>query len=245
MRLELPILLKRLFNLEGNHNPEKLLDVRESLVAFININELYVDAQDDEDFELARDAIRFIDALNTYAETSNKEKGYSHLRSFFKRLEKTDKWNYYDLHLFVGSINFIATVDETIALATTVIKIMDNFKSIRDTTVLEGIFACNMCSRILYSKYFEDSTRSDLANHFDHWFSKIERLREINDYDLGLPFIVTEIREAIFYQKEDKLEKLSTELYEAFGEEAAGMIVSESDSYVNCNVYKMLKEKVS
>jgi len=244
LKLELTIILKELFALGGNHDPEKALGIRKELVGFINEGELYLEREYNNNFETAKAAIYFIDANNIYAMTSDRVEGYLHMKPFFERLMKFEIWGYYDLHLFIGSINFIVKIEDAIELSSKALLAMENFKDAHNTAVMEGVLACNMCSRLLYAKYFDESSRIDLSEHFKSWFSRLEPLVELN-YELNLPFLATEIRRALFNQDEEKLQELCKELHEAYDEDIESAITTEISFHTNSRKYKTLQDKAS
>ena len=244
LKLELTIILKELFALGGNHDPEKALGVRKKLVGFINEEELYLKREYSEDFETAKAAIYLIDAMNVYATTSDRVEGYLHMKPFFERLIQFEIWGYYDLHLFISSINFIVKIEDAIELSSKALKAMENFKDAHNTAVMEGVLACNMCSRLLYAKYFDESSKVDLAEHFNRWFSRLEPLVEIN-YELSLPFLATEIRQALFNQDDKQLQELCKDLHEGYDEDVESAITNEISFHTNSPKYKALQEKAS
>jgi len=240
MKLELAIILKELFGLKGNHSPEKLLEKRKKLKKFISDEELYFEAGYSEDFEISKDAIHFIDATNICATTPEKIKGYIHMKPLFQRLMKLDTWNYYDIQLFIGSINFITTVEEAAELASKAMKVIHAFRGTHNTDVMEGVLACNMCSFLLHTKYFSDNVKVDLTSQFNSWFSRIEPLEELN-YELSFPFMATEIRQALFNQDDKRLHELCEELHEIHEEEIECAIKNEINFYTNSPKYKALQ----
>jgi len=244
LKLELTIILKQLFALGGNHDPEKALGIRKKLKEFINEEELYLKREYESDFETAKNAIHFIDATSIYAATSDRMEGYYYMKAFFERLTKTDSWNYYDLQLFVCSINFIVTVEEATQLGFKTLQVIESFKDAQNTAVIEGVLACNMCSRLLYGKYFDERSSIDLVEQFNSWFSRLKSLVELN-YELSLPFLATEIRQALLYQDDVKLEELCKELYEAYDEDIVSAIQNTVSLYTNSKMYKMSQDKVS
>jgi len=244
LKLELTIILKQLFALGGNHDPEKAFRIRKKLVGFINAEELYLKGEYDNDFETAKNAIHLIDAMNVYAVTSDRMEGYFHMRSFFEQLASFEIWGYYDLHLFIASINFIVKIEDAIELSSKALVSIENFKDAHNTAVMEGFLACNVCSRLLYAKYFDQNSFADLTEHFNRWFSRLEPLVELN-YELNLPFLATEIRQALFNQDDAKLQERCKELYETYDEDIVSTIQNTVSLYTNSKIYKMSQDKVS
>jgi len=239
VNIELTVALKELFALGGNHNPERLFEVRKKISNIISEKELYLKSEYSEDFEIAKNALRLIDATNAYAIKSDRMEGYAHMKLFFEHLVQIDAWSFYDIQLLIISMNFIITVEEAVELASKAVQAINRFKADQNTDVMEGVLACNMCSRLLYAKYFDDDVKIDLAEQFNSWFSKLEQLTESN-YQLDLPLLATQIRQAIFNQNQERILELCEELKENYEEDIENGIKNGVSFYTNSERYNSL-----
>jgi len=239
--LKLVTTLDRVFALGGNHNTDKAIEIRTQLLDYIREEELFLKHQHEynKNFVTAINAICFIDANNAYATTSARMDGYFHMKPFFEYLMDVDTWNYYELKLLVGSMNFIIAAEEAIELASKAVQAINRFKADQNTDVMEGYLALNLCSRLLYAKYFDDDVKVDLTKQFNNWLSRLEKLAETN-HQLDLPFLITQIREAIFNQNQERILELCEELKENYEEDIENTVKNGISFYVNSKKYTAL-----
>jgi len=198
MKSELIEILEELFAIGGNHDILKALELRRKLKVFLNHDEQLLGDQNSENVVIAKDAIRFIDANNTYANTSSVVEAGRHLNSFFDRLLNQEKWNRYELKIFIGSSHLTKDVEQAIRLGVeAIIKFVEFYDDSR-TGVLEGLLSCNICSRILHAKYFDDvDEKYFLSSEFKKWFSRLRHLAQEHE-ELELSNLVTKVRYALF-----------------------------------------------
>jgi len=218
LKLELIEMLKQMFALGGNHETFKSSEVRKKLLGFLKAEkeEFLLSYQNNENIIVAIDAIRFIDANNIFAKTSNRIEAGIPVKPFFERLMQLDNWNFYELKFLISLLAFTKNTEQLVELAIKAEQTIRNFRVIDNTDISEGYLACNVCSRLLYAKYFDDDVQTDLAGEFSKWFSNLERLTESNS-ELELLFLATKIRQSIFnknFQKIDDLFKIAETNYD-------------------------------
>ena len=201
--------------------------------------------QDNENVIIAKDAVRFIDAHNVYAATSDRIEASVHMKKCFDRLTQSENWNYYDLKFLVSSVHLIESIEQALELGSKSMLEMVHFRASSNTDIWEGYLALNMCARLLIAKYFDSDIKINLPLRFEEWFSKLERLAEKNS-DLSLPFTVTKIRKAIFHKDQDQIFKLREELETNYDEDVVNIVRSEISFYLLSERYNSkLKPEIS
>jgi len=230
-------ILENLFSTGGNYNKLKLIEVKNRLLDFIDAERLSSDSQNNANAILAEDAVCFIDANNIYATTTNRVEASKHMQSFFKRLTELDEWNYYEIKFLVSSLIFTEDVKQALELSELATLKIVKFRNISKTDVLEGYLSFNLCSRILYAKYFDHHIEDDLSKSFDTWFLKLKHLAEKNNI-LELIFIVTEIKRTLFYQIPEETGELCRKVEGRYSEKIADMIKGEVSFYLGSESYK-------
>ncbi|MCL1990941.1 MAG: hypothetical protein FWG67_08645 [Defluviitaleaceae bacterium] len=243
IQMKLVGVLEKMFDIGGNHDVKKSLEIREELLEFLRGEELLLAPLEDENVLLAKNAIHFLDANETYAQTSNMTQARTRLQPFFKRLLASDDWNYYELKLLVGSIYLASDAEEAQTLAIKGSERSADFRVTKNVDVLEGGLACNLCARFLYAKYFEmDTDAAFIAEEFETWFHKLRELEE-RHYELELPLQVTEIRHAILKQDEVELAKLMEKFEDEsdYLEDVINLVISEVRFYTTSKGYLALK----
>ena len=212
LKSELVEILKQMFELGGNHETFKLSEIRRELIDFLKVEKekTLLSYENNENIVVAIDAIRFIDANNIFAKTSDRIKASIPIEPFFERLIVLDNWNFYELKFLISLLPFIKNVGRAVDLAIKAKQVITNFRVIINTDISEGYLACNICSRLLYARYFAEDVEVEIDQEFAKWFSRLERLTVSNN-ELEVLFLATRIRKAIFdndFQKVDDLFKI-------------------------------------
>jgi len=230
--LKLVSILQKLFAFGGNHNIDECIKIKNEFLDFIIEDNLFLKHQyeHNENYMMAINGIRFIDANNAYAVTSNRAEGYFHMKPFFEHLLKSDTWHYYELHLLINSIYLCETIEQALELAGRAVAPIAKFRDNIDTDILEGYLALNICAIIFNAKFHDNSL--DCMEEFNAWFSKLEELAEINQ-QLEVPFLVTQIRHAFLNQDQEpeQFAKLFSEL-SVDDEEIEKAIKNEIDNII-------------
>ena len=223
-------ILEELFAIGGNHDTVKTFSIRKKLIDFMIDHNLFL-KDSDKNFIMIKDTIRFIDAHTNLATTTNRNEASTCLKPFFKRLNEMqpDDWNYYELHLLISSLHLVDKVKQALDLGTKSIIAIAKFEDINNVDLLESCVACNICYRILYAKYF-DNIKMDLTNHFETWFKKLENLAK-EDSKIELDFLVTKIRQALFYQNRKLIRELLDELKTKYDEKIFDIVSKEVGTY--------------
>jgi len=232
-------LLEELLALGGNHDSTKTIKMRNKFFDYIRAEEFVLNRLDDENFILATDAIRLIDAHNIFASKTNQREASIHLKPFFDRINETqiNTWNRYELRFLINSIHLTGAVEKAVELSEKAMKSLVKFYENKEQ--MECALACNMCAHLLYTKYF--CTNIDLnllANEFKIWLRRLEKVAE-NDNDSKLPLmlLVTKIREALFHQSAHEAHQLHGELEKYYDEAIAKSINNEIHSYTTAKEY--------
>lgn len=243
---ELLAITNELFAIGGNHNIPKLIAVRNKLLEFIKINEYFLTegGELDENFIIAKDTIRLIDASNIYANTNNSRDAYHQMKPFFERVKRDfTELNYYDIELIVCSIEYTKSAEEAHEIATKALKKLVDFRDSRNTNMLEGALAVNVCACLLRAKYSNYDSEIDLTETFDTWFSRLERLVE-KAKRLEYPFLLTQVRQAIFYKNQEQINACYEQLKASCDEDIISLISNEIEFYINAESYTNLKGEV-
>jgi len=227
-------IVEEFFESVGNHDLTKYMEIRHKLLEFIKDEDLFL-TTDDENFILATDIIRSIDANSIYAKTTNNKKAYHHIEPFLKRIIELDsnEWDYDELKLVINSINFTDSMRQAIELAHKASERIIGFQIVRLTDNVEGALACSMCSRILNAKYFDNDVEIDLAKEFDNWLDKLEYLTEANKESEYLEMIwhITKIRKQIFHKNDAHIFTLCDGLLPRYDKQIGQMIGNEVKFY--------------
>ena len=238
LKSELVERLEELFAIGGNHDTVKSIEMRHKFKGFLSQDEYLLGDhdRDNENVRIARDTIRFIDANNTYANTSCVVEASKHLNPFFDRLLQQEKWNYYELLFFVGSSHVTESVEQAIRLGLeAIIKSVEFYNKDR-IGILEGHLSCNTCARILYAKYFDEDADKKyfLSGEFQNWFERLRRLAR-DHKELEVQSLVTKIRHALFERNETA--KYMKELEENHDKKIVDSIEREVQFYMTSNGY--------
>jgi len=237
LKPELIEILEELFTIGGNYDRLKSIEVKNRLLDFIKAEELLLDCQNNVNTILANDAVSFIDANNVYAATTNRIEASIHIQPFFQRLIDLNDWNYYEIKFLVSSLIFTENVKQALDLGTLATLNLIKFRNINKTDILEGYLASNVCSRILYAKYFDNHVKVDLSEQFTDWFLKLKSLAEKNSV-LELTFIATQIRQTLLYQILEETAELCRKVEGIYTEKIADMIKGEVSFYLRSERYK-------
>jgi len=237
LKPELIEILEELLAIGGNYDIPKALAMRHRFKEFLSRDEQLLGDQDDENNIIAKDAIRFIDANNSYSNNTNVAEANVHLNSFFKRLLKQKKWSYYELEFFIGSSFLTESVEQAILLGVEAIINCVGFYEKNHIGVLEGVLSANICSRILHAKYFDDvDNKFYLSEEFKNWFSRLRHLTKEHS-KLELSSLITKIRHALFEKNEDLIPQYLQELEAKYSGEIANLINREVHFYMTSERY--------
>jgi len=223
-------LLEELFSIGGNHDIKKKVEIRQKIIDFMTADNLFL-KNDDDNFIMIKDTIRFIDAQNEFAITTNRDGASAHIKCFFDRISKMqpEQWNYYELKLLVSSLFLIEKIDQAFKLGDNALIAIQQFEDINKVDVFKSSVACNICCRILYAKYF-DNVKTNLSDQFERWFEKLEVLAK-EDNHIALDYLVTQIRKAVFYQKRDEIRELLEELETKHNKKIFDVVFKEVSIY--------------
>jgi len=240
LSLELAEILEDLFALGGNHNTVRLLEIRNNLISFLSTEAVLLGCLTNADNVMARDAIRFIDANNIYAKTTNRITASTQIRPFLTRLIKSHhSWNIYELNMLIGAMNYTDHAEQAVALATKATKQIVNFRLVENIASLEGCLATNLCSRILYAKYFDDHVDVALDEQFDAWYLRLKQLARSN-HNLDFILLVTKIRKAIFHHDQAKIEQYLEQLGTQYDETIVNIVKNGIQFYTDSKEYQAL-----
>jgi len=235
-------LLEELFAIGGNHDAMRTFEIRNKFLELLREEHHLLALEDNEDAVLAKDAIYFIDAHHIYATTTDRTEAYLRIQPIFERLMQADGWNYYEIKFVITSLSFTISLEQAIELGTKAVQRLLNFKVANDADYIEGVLACNMCSRILYAKYFDADVKLNLVEDFSLWLSKLKRLTE-KESKLEVGLLATEIREAILNKNQEQIFKLLDKLESKYDKNVANTISNEINSYLVSKKYNPLLHK--
>jgi len=239
-------LLQDLFAAGSNHDIEKNILIRTKLVNFMTDNNLFLKDQN-KNFIMIKDAIRFIDAHTILATTTNQNEAGICLKPFFRRLYVIlpENWNYYELKFLIGSLHLVEDIKQALRLGYKSLTVVSKFENAENKGVFESAIICNVCNRILYAKYF-DNTVNDKINltlEFDSWFEKLENMPK-KDSEIEFHFLLTKIKKALFFQNRQLVGELLGELQTEYDEKIFDVVNKEVITYytqfkkeVNANVH--------
>ena len=233
LKSELIEMLKQIFESGGNHDPFKLSEIREKLIDFLKAEKekSLLSYENNENIVIAIDAVRFIDANYIFAKTSNRIEASIPVKPLFDRLIQLDDWNYYELKFLIGLINFAPNAEQAVRFAAKAEKAIMNFQIADNTDVSKGALACNVCSRLLYAKYFDDDVKDELTQEFSTWFCKLEQLAKLNN-ELEVLFLATRIRQAIFNNDFQEVDELFKRVVANSDEKIVKVVKSEICFYI-------------
>lgn len=233
-------IIEEVFESGWNHDPECDQAVRNKLIDFLREEDHLLLPFDEENLMLARNAIRFMDADRIYAKTTKSKEAYIHAKALLDHLmvlEASD-WNHYELNFAISSVHFTETMEQSIELAEKARKSIVQFKLKKNTDMLEGYLALNMCARILNAKYFDKHHPIELLSEFKRGLNSLEYLADLNS-DLELPLLITKIRWKIFNRDESDIFTLCEQLLPHYDERIGKMIRSEVDFYLEAGVFDL------
>jgi len=247
MNTKLTKILDEFFSLGGNHDQIRLLEIRNQLLDFLRIEEILLAEHTDENLLIAKDAIRLIDASNIYVETTNRNLASIHVKPFFDRLRKNKEWSYCEIQLFVCAINYIEDAEDAVSLAEDARLRLSEFKIVKPVDMLEGVLACNLCSRLLYALYF-DNRLTDLTDNFYFWLEDqfiawrncLKDLENKNE-QLEFLFLITEIRMALFQQDDQKMKRHRFILAQNYDQQIIKTIKSGIHYYEYSDEYQQMR----
>jgi len=235
LKSELTGILNELFALGGNQDVLKLNEIRKRLVDFLSHTEQLLGCQDNENVIIAKDAVRLLDALSVYAETTDRNKANSHVQPFFDRLIQSDGWSQCDLQFLITSVEYIKNVEQLLELSDRAISEISKYQDNNNSAILEGYLAFNMCSRILYAKFFDDA-KTDFLVQFATWALKLENLLDKNN-ELSQISLITQIRRAIFHRAPTEIVKLCEDLKNNYDENIHSTVEKEVRFYITSEKY--------
>ena len=238
LKQELVDTLEELFALGGNQDLIRLTEVRSKLVYFLSQTEQLLGCQDNENVVIAKDVVRFCDANVVYADTTNRAKANKHIQPFFDRLLQLDSWSSYELKILTSSVEYIENVDQLREFSHRVILEFSMFENPEHTKYpdeLKGYFALNMCSRLLYAKFFDDADDEFLVP-FMTWAFELEELSERNN-ELAEISLVTQVRRAVFHQSPLDMSKLLIQLKNDYDAKVYAAIEKEVGFYLASEKY--------
>jgi len=239
---ELLELLEELFTIGGSHDISKSIEIRKKLKEFLIKDEYLLGNQSNENVITAKTAIRFIDANNVYANTSDVTKASMYLNGFFNNLiSKKENWTYYEAQFLIASCHLTQSVEQTVLLGNKAISSFVNFYDNDYLGIMEGILSCNICARILYAEYFEEGINSKeyLADEFKNWFTKLRLLAQ-KHHELELSNLVTKIRYSLFNKEKEWVDKYLEELENNYGPQIAKVINREVLYYTSTEQFNIV-----
>ena len=237
LKPELIEILQELLSIGGNQDISKSMELRNRLREFLSQDDQLFCDHDNANVVMAKDAIRFIDANNAYANNTNVAEANAYLNSFFERLLKEKKWSYYELELFIGSSFLTESVEQAIRLAIEAIINCVNFYDNSRIGILEGILSANICARILHAKYFDDiDDKFYLSKEFKDWFARLRHLTKEHS-ELELSNLVTKIRHALSEKNEVQIPQYVQELENKYSVEIVNLMNREIHFYMTSKRY--------
>ena len=212
---ELATILDEMFAIGGNHDVKKDLEIRNKIINSFSLEELLLEDHNEINIRVGKSALHYLDANAVHVQTTDTATASKYMMPFFERLLQSDDWNYYELKLLIASMYLTPNIEQAHKLYVKAIKRISEFQVVREVDIQEGYLALNMCARLLYTKYFEDDVDIDwVTDQFETCFHRLEVLESIEDnYQLGIPLLVTKIRQAIFKQDEKPIREFMDELY--------------------------------
>ena len=239
MKAELIALLDELSSTGGNYNTTALIAIRRKFMNFLSQDEYLLHYENDENMLIAKDALHFIDAYNTYAVTNDRVESSKHLQFFFKRLIDAEKWNYYELAFLVSSLNITESTKQALVLIDKAYKMIDIFKADVRSELIEGHLATNVLSVLLGARFSGDHGGIHLESEFDRWFFKLEMLAEKNT-ELKILLDTSEIRQAVFNLNSRLMNQLFQKFESSYDEKIVKALGKEVDAYIASKKYTEL-----
>jgi hypothetical protein len=239
LKAELIKILEKLFALGGNHDTTRLLEMRDDFLDFLREEDQLFMSHSHKNITLAKDAVYFIDAHNTYAITTSRVEAGRQMKHIFERLINAQKWNYYELKFLIGSLHFTDSVKHSLLLANKSLEILRDFKADPRSDYLAGLVAFNTISRILHAKFFDDHHGVNLEEAFAQWFFKLE-LQIPNNDELQMHFKIAEIKQAVFRQNIQAINQHMKEFETNYDEKMLKLITSEVNFYISSKRYNLL-----
>lgn len=236
LKVQVLEILEKLFALGGNHDTARLLELRNEFLNFLRREEQLFMSRDDESIVIAKDSIRFIDALNAYATTSSIIEASNHVQIFFERLANSEKWNYYEINLLIGSLGYTKDIKQTLTLANKAIEVLMDYTADTRSKYLSGSIAFNTISRILYTKFFDDELGIDLEKELNQWLLKL-KLQVLNENKLKIPYEVAQIKQAVFNKDRILIIERMNDFEKKYDENIFKVVSREIDSYIISDRY--------
>lgn len=237
-------IIEEYFMFDNVHEPASLISTRRSLIDFLR-HERNLFAINNTNVLIAKDLIRLIDAHNIYTTTSDRSASSECIQPFFDRLLICDDWSYYDLKILSQAIMYAPTAEFAIHLGAKSIMPIVSVRLAGTSDIIQGKLAGNLCSRLLYAKYFDENVTIDLNDKFMTWFKKLERLAE-NNRTLALSYLQNQVRHALFNQNQEEIFRLCDLVKKDFPEQHANVVISTVSFYTSSKRYNaMLYEGVS
>jgi len=243
LKAKLEKILKELFALGGNHNVDRMFELRDDFLAFLGEEEQIFMQHDDDNIVIAKDAIRFIDSATELERTSDDVKAGAHMRYFYDRMIDKDRWHYYELKILAGSLNRVVDVNQTFILADKAIEQLRHYQTDIFADVLAGVIAYHVLTRIFLAKFYEVDTHGiDLDAKFESWLLKLKLQLERTDR-LAVHYKAVEIKQALFGFEPHEVERLMQELKSSCDEKIFRAIESEINFYMGKDRYTQLYKK--
>ena len=220
------------FAIGGNHDLPAYQKSRIEILDFLREEDIMLLPWDDENIVLGKDLIHYIDATINFSETTNREEAYRFLKPFLDRMLETDEnnWHYYHLKLIVSCLGFTDTIEDALLLEKKILHRAAQFSQLRDTQILEAVTACQMGTRILEVKLFEQNVSDKLERKFKN---QIRKLKDLTDADKSLEFYwyLGRIRWEIFNGHLKSARNLCDELESYADKRVAQMMRKEVEIY--------------
>lgn len=238
-------ILEDYFAIEDTYVPANLIPIRKRFLEFLRAEENLLAPVDNKNVVIAKDTIRLIDAHNIYTTTSDRIASSWQIQPFFDRLLTYDDWSYYELKILADAIMFAPTASLGVQLGAKSILPIVAVRLAGSSDLIQGRLAGNLCSRLLYAKYFEDDNTIDIEDKFLTWFKKLERLAE-NNKTLALAYLQNQVRHALFFQHQEEIFRLCELVKTELHEQKANAFISTVSFYTAAKKYNaMLYEGVS
>ena len=237
LKNRLTSIVDELFKIGGNHDVEAMLITRGKLIDFLREEDILFESHDNKNVVLAKDTVRFIDAVIIYKEENNQVEASLLMKPVFSRLLSSESWSYRDLRLLIGGITCTESVKQALELSDRLLNVIPRFHAVSGPTVGIGIFANNMCARLLYAKYYgKEEPNIDLANTFQSWHTRLKYLAEEKS-ELTMFLVMTQARYALFNNDTEAAFDLCGELKAHHDEKVAEIFKEEVKFYLACEKY--------
>jgi transcriptional regulator with XRE-family HTH domain len=195
-------LLDRALAIGGNHDDEELAAIKSELTGFF---------KDNTDDAQIHDALLMLKIAQEESKSNDFEECCIIAAPILNRLSRMENWDFYDIRILSGVIDYAETFEQVIALMNEAIKRLNDYSEKQCYAKVKLALYMNAMLRMLRAKYFNMDNLNpskELENTFAHYAKEATALcdEDTSGVQPSINKAVIDIRKGVFYRDNELID---------------------------------------